>query len=188
MALYAAARSFHVPAISVGALPPLRSAREALAVGVRCVPLARSARSHSPAFASLSTNAAPCGKEAVETDRAPAAVGPYSQAIKANNMLFVSGSLGLVPETGQLISDRVEDQTEQALKNIGEILKAGGASYDSVVKTTIMLADIQDFQIVNAIYANYFQAPAPAPARSTFQAGALPLGAKIEIDCMAVIC
>lgn len=80
-------------------------------------------------------------------------MGPYSQGIKANNFIYVSGSLGLIPETGELISDNVEDQTEQALKNIGEILKAGGVSYSAAVKTTIMLADLGDFQKVNAIYA-----------------------------------
>ncbi|XP_049356471.1 reactive Intermediate Deaminase A, chloroplastic-like, partial [Solanum verrucosum] len=120
----------------------------------------------------------------ISTDKAPAAVGPYSQGIKANNFIYVSGSLGLIPETGVLISDSVEDQTELALKNIGEILKAGGVSYSAAVKTTIMLADLGDFQKVNAIYAKYF--PDPAPARSTFQAAGLPLNAKIEIDCIAV--
>ncbi|XP_059284941.1 reactive Intermediate Deaminase A, chloroplastic-like [Lycium ferocissimum] len=83
------------------------------------------------------------------------------------------------------IRDSVKDQTEQAVKNIGEILKAGGVSYSSVVKTTIGLADLKDFQKINAFYAKYF--PEPAPARSTFQAAALPLDAKIEIDCIAVL-
>ncbi|KAJ7552711.1 hypothetical protein O6H91_06G118800 [Diphasiastrum complanatum] len=124
-------------------------------------------------------------KDAVVTDKAPAALGPYSQAIKANNLLFVSGVLGLVPETGQFVSETVEEQTEQILKNIGEILKAGGASYSSVVKTTIMLADLADFKKVNEIYGKYF--PAPAPARSTYQVAALPLNARIEIECIATL-
>ncbi|KAK7276834.1 hypothetical protein RIF29_17980 [Crotalaria pallida] len=124
-------------------------------------------------------------KEAVQTEKAPAALGPYSQAIKSNNLLFVSGVLGLVPETGKFISDNVEDQTEQLLKNMGEILKGGGASYSSVVKTTIMLADLKDFKKVNEIYAKYF--PSPAPARSTYQVAALPLDAKIEIECIAAL-
>nr|GMC76455.1 reactive Intermediate Deaminase A, chloroplastic-like [Ipomoea batatas] len=127
----------------------------------------------------------PGGKEAVYTDNAPGAVGPYSQAIKANNLLFVSGALGLVPETADLISDNVEHQTEQALKNMGEILKAGGADYSSVVKTTILLADLDDFNVVNAIYAKYF--PDPYPARATYQVAALPKGAKIEIECIAAL-
>ncbi|KAG8386127.1 hypothetical protein BUALT_Bualt03G0116700 [Buddleja alternifolia] len=186
MTWYAAARSFHVPAIDVSAL----RTRAPLAVGVSCASLAganlrRSAR--SPPFASLgiSTDATSGTKEAVQTEKAPAALGPYSQAIKANNMLFMSGVLGLVPETGKFVSDSVEDQTEQVLKNMGEILKASGGSYSSVVKTTIMLADLKDFKKVNEIYAKYF--PAPAPARSTYQVAALPLDARIEIECIAVL-
>uniref|UniRef100_A0A0C9S822 TSA: Wollemia nobilis Ref_Wollemi_Transcript_6688_1073 transcribed RNA sequence n=1 Tax=Wollemia nobilis TaxID=56998 RepID=A0A0C9S822_9CONI len=124
-------------------------------------------------------------KEAIQTDKAPAALGPYSQAIKANNLVFVSGVLGLIPETGKFVSDSVEEQTEQVLKNMGEILKASGASYSSVVKTTIMLADLNDFKKVNEIYAKYFLSP--APARSTYQVAALPLNAKIEIECIAAL-
>uniref|UniRef100_M8AT68 Uncharacterized protein n=1 Tax=Aegilops tauschii TaxID=37682 RepID=M8AT68_AEGTA len=124
-------------------------------------------------------------KEAVQTEKAPAALGPYSQAIKANNLVFVSGVLGLNPETGKFVSESVEEQTEQVMKNMGEILKASGASYSSVVKTTIMLADLQDFKNVNEIYAKYF--PAPAPARSTYQVAALPLNARIEIECIAAL-
>ncbi|XP_020269435.1 reactive Intermediate Deaminase A, chloroplastic [Asparagus officinalis] len=124
-------------------------------------------------------------KEVVQTEKAPAALGPYSQAIKANNLVFVSGVLGLVPETGKFVSDTVEDQTEQVLKNMGEILKASGAGYSSVVKTTIMLADLKDFKKVNEIYGKYFSSP--APARSTYQVAALPLDAKIEIECIAAL-
>lgn len=124
-------------------------------------------------------------KESVQTDKAPAALGPYSQAIKANNLVFVSGVLGLIPETGKFISDNVEDQTEQVLKNMGEILQASGASYSSVVKTTIMLADINDFKKVNEIYGKYFSSP--APARSTYQVAALPINAKVEIECIAAL-
>ncbi|XP_042062684.1 reactive Intermediate Deaminase A, chloroplastic-like [Salvia splendens] len=183
MAWCAAARTFHMPAIDVGSLR--------LAVGIGCVSLAGAnfrRSGPSPPFASLgiSTDAAtPVLKEAVQTDKAPAALGPYSQAIKANNMLFMSGVLGLVPETGKFVSDSVEEQTEQVLKNMGEILKASGASYASVVKTTIMLADLKDFKKVNEIYAKYF--PAPAPARSTYQVAALPLDARIEIECIATL-
>ncbi|CAM8956536.1 hypothetical protein QQ045_017990 [Rhodiola kirilowii] len=134
---------------------------------------------------SMSTDTRVSVKEAVKTEKAPAALGPYSQAIKTNDLLFVSGVLGLVPETGKFISDNVEEQTEQVLKNMGEILKAGGASYSSVVKTTIMLADLKDFKKVNEIYAKYF--PSPAPARSTYQVAALPLDARIEIECIATL-
>ncbi|KAK9072965.1 hypothetical protein SSX86_007287 [Deinandra increscens subsp. villosa] len=112
-----------------------------------------SARSSPFACFSISTDASI--KEAVITNKAPAALGPYSQAIKANNTLFVSGVLGLIPETGKFVSDDVEEQTEQVLKNMGEILKASGASYSSVVKTTIMLADLKDFKKVNEIYAKF---------------------------------
>ncbi|KAK8983395.1 hypothetical protein V6N11_073813 [Hibiscus sabdariffa] len=131
-------------------------------------------------FACLSLSTSPGIKEAVVTEKAPAALGPYSQAIKANNLLFVSGVLGLIPETGKFVSDSVEDQTEQVLKNMGS-----GADYSLVVKTTIMLADLKDFKKVNEIYAKYF--PSPAPARSTYQVAALPLDAKIEIECIAAL-
>eukprot|EP00250_Pteridium_aquilinum_P002171 c12370_g1_i1 orf=169-789(+) len=124
-------------------------------------------------------------KEAVVTADAPAALGPYSQAIKAGNLVFVSGVLGLVPETGSFYSETIEGQTEQLLKNMGAILKASGSSYSSVVKTTIMLADLNDFKTVNEIYAKYF--PAPFPARSTYQVAALPLNARVEIECIALI-
>ncbi|GJP64548.1 hypothetical protein CLOP_g21524 [Closterium sp. NIES-67] len=136
----------------------------------------------SPARAS----AAPAGgKTAVATAEAPAALGPYSQAIQANGTLYVSGVLGLVPETMKFAGETVEEQTEQLMKNMGAILRAGGADFDSVVKTTIMLADLADFGTVNKIYATYF--PAPAPARSTYQVAALPLNARIEIECIALI-
>ncbi|XP_052208738.1 reactive Intermediate Deaminase A, chloroplastic [Diospyros lotus] len=184
----AAARCFHNRTIDVASL----RARVPLVLGVGFVSVAGSNlwRSSSSSFRSkpfaclaISTDAGL--KEAVKTDKAPAALGPYSQAIKANNLLFVSGVLGLIPETGKFISDSVEDQTEQVLKNMGEILKATGASYSSVVKTTIMLADLNDFKKVNEIYAKYF--PSPAPARSTYQVAALPLNARIEIECIAAL-
>ncbi|GER54888.1 constitutive plastid-lipid associated protein [Striga asiatica] len=186
MAWCAAARSFQMPAIDVGVL----RSRAPLAFGAGCASLAGANFRRcgpSPAFASLSisTDAAAGIKEAVKTEKAPAALGPYSQAIKANNMVFVSGVLGLIPETGKFVSEDVEDQTEQVLKNMGEILKASGADYSSVVKTTIMLADLTDFKKVNEIYAKYF--PAPAPARSTYQVAALPLNARIEIECIAAM-
>ncbi|GMJ05106.1 Reactive Intermediate Deaminase A [Hibiscus trionum] len=146
--------------------------------------LLSSSRKGSPfACSSLSTSTAK--KEAIVTVKAPAALGPYSQAIKANDLLFVCGVLGLMPETGKLVSDNVEDQTEQVLKNMGEILKAGGADYSSVVNTTIMLTDLKDFKKVNEIYGTYFRSP--APARATCQVAALPLDAKIEIDRIAAL-
>ncbi|XP_059443232.1 reactive Intermediate Deaminase A, chloroplastic [Corylus avellana] len=189
---WCAARSIHVPTIDVGALR--KRAPVAAGVGFASVAGTTLWRSSFPTFSSSkrSTPFACLGistdsriKEPVQTEKAPAALGPYSQAIKANNFLFVSGVLGLVPETGKFISDSVEDQTEQVLKNMGEILKAGGASYAAVVKTTIMLADLKDFKKVNEIYAKYFSSP--SPARATYQVAALPLDAKIEIECIAAL-
>ncbi|KAJ8763613.1 hypothetical protein K2173_003085 [Erythroxylum novogranatense] len=187
MASWCAFRPSNVPVVKLATLQSCRS----LAVG--CVSAFGSAiwrrsslssnRLIASPFASLSTAMFPAKKEAVKTDKAPAALGPYSQAIKANNILYVSGVLGLIPETGKFISDSIEDQTEQVLKNMGEILKASGTDYSSVVKTTIMLADLKDFKKVNEIYGKYF--PAPFPARSTYQVAALPMDAKIEIECIA---
>ncbi|KAK1582646.1 hypothetical protein Q3G72_016958 [Acer saccharum] len=187
---WCALKSFNVPAVDMRVL---RTRYPLAAVGIGCASVAgstlwrSSSRKHTAAapFASLSTSASPSLKEVVATDKAPAALGPYSQAIKANDLVFVSGVLGLIPETGKFVSDNVAEQTEQVLKNMGEILKASGADYSSVVKTTIMLADLKDFKKVNKIYAKYF--PAPAPARSTYQVAALPLDARIEIECIAAL-
>ncbi|CAH8353645.1 unnamed protein product [Eruca vesicaria subsp. sativa] len=184
-------RSINSPTLDLSAA--LRSTRSSplFAAGAGCATIAgvslfRMSSSRSPPFASLSVSASASGKkEVVATEKAPAALGPYSQAIKANNLVFVSGVLGLIPETGKFVSDDVEDQTEQVLKNMGEILKASGVDYSSVVKTTIMLADLGDFKKVNEIYAKYF--PAPSPARSTYQVAALPLNARIEIECIAAL-
>ncbi|CAN4117801.1 unnamed protein product [Withania somnifera] len=180
----AAVSRFQIPAMDVAAI----RSRAPVVFGVGCVSIAgaklrvsSSARSNPFACLSISTDASI--KEAVHTDKAPEALGPYSQAIKANNFVFVSGCLGLIPETGKFVSESVEDQTEQVLKNMGEILKASGASYSSVVKTTILLADLNDFKTVNEIYAKYF--PSPAPARATYQVAALPMNAKIEVECIA---
>nr|GEU72978.1 ubiquitin thioesterase OTU1 [Tanacetum cinerariifolium] len=166
--------SFTLPTADIGAINHHR-------VPTTSVSFAGSHRSMSFTCLAVSTDVGI--KEAVKTDKAPAALGPYSQAIKANNTVFVSGVLGLIPETGKFVSENVEEQTEQVMKNMGEILKASGTTYSSVVKTTIMLADLKDFKKVNEIYAKYF--PAPAPARSTYQVAALPLDARIEIECIA---
>ncbi|KAJ1389567.1 YjgF/YER057c/UK114 family [Sesbania bispinosa] len=188
MASFCAVRSFQIPAMDGGALRN----RTSLTVGTGSLSVSGTSFCRSLSlskrplpFTCLSISSDARIKEAVQTEKAPAALGPYSQANKVNNLLFVSGVLGLVPETGKFISDNVEDQTEQLLKNMGEILKAGGASYSSVVKTTIMLADLKDFKKVNEIYAKYF--PSPFPARSTYQVAALPLDAKIEIECIATL-
>jgi 2-iminobutanoate/2-iminopropanoate deaminase len=122
-------------------------------------------------------------RQAVSTPSAPQAIGPYSQGIRAGALLFVSGQVPLDPATGTLVDGDVAAQTHQVLRNIGEILKAGGASYDHVVRTTVFLADMNDFAAMNAVYATYFSDP--APARATVQVSRLPRDARIEIDVIA---
>ena len=121
---------------------------------------------------------------AIQTPNAPAAVGPYSQAIRAGNFVFCSGQLPLVPATGKIIEGDTAAQAEQSLKNLGAILKEAGLDYKNVVRATVYLTDLKDFQSVNAVYAKFFSAP--FPARVCFEAKALPLGAKVEIDAIAV--
>ena len=123
-------------------------------------------------------------RNVIQTEHAPAAIGPYSQAIRAGNFLFASGQLGLDPQSGKLQKD-VEAQTRQALINIQAVLQAAGTNIDRVVKTTIFLADINDFAKVNAVYGEVFQ-QAP-PARSTVQVAALPLGGLVEIEVVALV-
>lgn len=122
---------------------------------------------------------------AINTLKAPQAIGPYSQAIKANGFLFISGQIPLNPETGQMDAVDVVTQTKQVLENIGAILNAEGLSFESVVKTTIFLTDLVDFTRVNEVYGSYFTSD--PPARSTVQAAALPRGAKVEIEAIAVL-
>jgi len=121
----------------------------------------------------------------VETADAPAAVGPYSQGIRVGDLLFVSGSLGLVPSTGKLIEGGIGPQTFQALSNVGAIVAAGGSDLGRVIKTTVFLADMDDFATVNKIYGDFFQGH--KPARSAAQAAKLPLGALIEIEAIASV-
>ena len=121
----------------------------------------------------------------ISTPSAPAALGPYSQAIRAGQFLFVSGQVPVDPATGSLVTGTIADQTRRALQNIGEILKAGGASFQQVVRTTVYLADLADFPAMNEAYATFFSAP--QPARSTIQAAKLPKDARIEIDVIAFL-
>lgn len=121
-------------------------------------------------------------KQPVRTDKAPLPIGPYSQAIKCGNLMFVSGQLGFDNKT-QKLHESVKDQTSAALTNIRNILEADGSSMECVVKTTIFLADINDFPAVNEVYATFF--PAVPPARSTVQAAKLPLGGLVEIEAVA---
>ncbi len=124
-------------------------------------------------------------REAVRTDKAPQAVGPYSQAVRMGNLLFCSGQVPLDPATGQLATGDIGTQTRQVLANLGAILAEAGASFDHVARTTVFLADMGDFAAMNAVYATFFSSP--PPARSTVQAAGLPLNARIEIDLIAVL-
>jgi len=124
-------------------------------------------------------------REPVSTTAAPAAIGPYSQAIKAGDFLFASGQIPLYPSTGTLVDGGIAEQTHQVLKNLGGVLGAAGIGFDKVVKTTVYLSDMSDFAAVNEIYATYF--PQPAPARATIQAARLPRDVKVEIDFIAYL-
>jgi 2-iminobutanoate/2-iminopropanoate deaminase len=123
-------------------------------------------------------------RKAISTQAAPAAVGPYSQAIKTGNLIFASGQIGLDPATGKL-QEGLEAQTRQVLANLTAVLSAAGASMADVVKTTIFLVDMSQFATVNAIYSTAF--PTPPPARSTVQVVALPLGSLVEIEAIAIV-
>jgi len=122
-------------------------------------------------------------KKAIHTPGAPAAIGPYSQAIGHGEWLFCSGQIGLDPATGKLVEGGVEVETPRALLNIRAVLHEAGAGMECVVKTTIFIVDLRDFEAVNRIYGEFFEAP--YPARSTVQVAALPRGARIEIEAIA---
>lgn len=122
-------------------------------------------------------------KKVIATPDAPKAVGPYSQAIEANGTIYVSGQIPVNPSDGS-VPDSIEEQSRQALKNVGAILAAAGLSYRDVVKTTVLLADIADFAAMNAVYAEFFTED--KPARACFQVAALPMGVKVEIEAVAV--
>lgn len=118
------------------------------------------------------------------TDKAPGAVGPYSQAIACNGILYASGQVPLVPGVGKLVEGGIEEQAEQACKNVAAVLEANGATFDNVIKTTCFLADIKDFAAFNAVYAKYFTSK---PARSCVAVKDLPLGAMCEIEIIAML-
>lgn len=123
-------------------------------------------------------------KTAIHTEFAPAAIGPYSQAIQAGNTIYVSGQLPIDPATGAFAGEDIAAQTRQSLTNIKAILAEAGADMSNVVKTTVLLANMADFAAMNAVYAEFFTAP--YPARAAFQAAALPKNALVEIECVAV--
>lgn len=123
---------------------------------------------------------------AVATSDAPAAIGPYSQAVRAGDLLFVSGQLPIDPATGELAGGTAAEQAHQSLRNIAAILAAAGTSMDRVAKTTVLLTDINDFAAVNEVYARFFQG-AVLPARAAYAVAALPKGAQVEIELVAAV-
>ena len=124
-------------------------------------------------------------KQVISTDKAPAAVGAYSQGIIANGFVFTAGQVPLVPGSSNLAEGGIEGQTRQVMNNIKGVLEASGSSMANVVKTTVFLADINDFAAFNAVYGSYFMEN--PPARTTVQAGALPVGASIEVEAIALL-
>ena len=122
-------------------------------------------------------------REIISTEKAPGAIGPYSQAIKTGGMVFCSGQIPIDPATGEFVSNDVVEQTEQVLKNLSAVLDAAGTNLGNVVKTTVFLADMGDFAAMNEVYGRYFSEN--KPARATVQAARLPKDARVEIDCIA---
>lgn len=127
-------------------------------------------------------------KEAIETGKAPTAIGPYSQAIRTGNLIFTAGQIALLPATGQLIEGGITEQTARVLENLKAILEAAGTSLDRTVKATVFLKDFNDFMAMNAVYGNYLgKDGAPPPARSTVEVSRLPKDALVEIDLVAEV-
>jgi len=124
-------------------------------------------------------------KERIATDKGPAAIGPYSQAIVAGDMVFVSGQIPLDPASGKMMDGDIAAQTDRVMRSLSGILEAAGSSLEKVVKTTVYLADLDDFEVMNRAYAAWFGAGDP-PARATIQAARLPKGARVEIDAIAL--
>jgi 2-iminobutanoate/2-iminopropanoate deaminase len=123
-------------------------------------------------------------KEIISTKDAPAAIGPYSQAVRAGGFVFLSGQIPLDHATGQMTTGDIAAQTERVMKNLGAVLQAAGCSFDDVVRTTIFLTNLADFQLVNETYGRFFRST--PPARATVQVAALPRGANVEIDAVAI--
>jgi len=121
----------------------------------------------------------------VATDGAPAAIGPYSQAIVANGFVFTAGQIPLDPETMQLVDGDISVQSERVLENLGAVLREAGSGFERIVKTTCFLADLNDFAAFNAVYGRYFDAN--PPPRSTVQVAKLPLGSLVEVECIALV-
>lgn len=124
-------------------------------------------------------------KEIISTDAAPGAIGPYSQAVRVGELLFCSGQIPIDPATGEFVSGGVPEQTDRVIRNLQAVLEAAGGDLGSVVKTTVFLADMNDFAAMNEVYARYFDGN--KPARATVEAAGLPRNAKVEIECIAVL-
>ena len=123
-------------------------------------------------------------RDIIATEKAPGAVGPYSQAVRTDQLIFTAGQIPLDPTTGKLVEGPIEDQTRRVLDNLSAVLEAAGSGLDRVVKMTVFMTDLGNFQRMNAVYAEYF--PASPPARSAVQVAALPLGADIEMEAVAL--
>ena len=124
-------------------------------------------------------------KEIISTENAPQAIGPYSQAVKAGNLMFISGQIPLDPKTGDLVSESIEDQAKQVLDNVKNICEASGNSLDDIVKISIFLTDLSNFSVVNDVMKEYFSEP--YPARATVEVSGLPLGVNVEIEAILLI-
>ena len=124
-------------------------------------------------------------KKIIQTEKAPKAVGPYSQAIQAGNFVFTSGQIGLDPVTGKLVKGGIREQARQVMENLRAVLEAANSDFSQVVKTTVFLREMNDFMHFNEVYGEYF--PSDQPARSTFQVAGLPLGAVVEIEMVALV-
>jgi len=124
-------------------------------------------------------------KKIIHTDQAPKAVGPYSQAVSTGNLLFTAGQVAIDPATGKLVDGGIKEQTRQVMQNLKLVLAAAGTDFSKVVKSTVFLQDMKQFADFNQVYAEYF--PSEPPARSTFQVGALPLGAVVEIEMVVAL-
>ena len=124
-------------------------------------------------------------KEIISTENAPQAIGPYSQAVKAGNLMFISGQIPLDPKTGDLVSESIEDQAKQVLDNVKSICEASGNSLDDIVKISIFLTDLSNFSVVNDVMKEYFSEP--YPARATVEVSGLPLGVNVEIEAIVLI-
>lgn len=123
-------------------------------------------------------------KEIIQTEHAPQAIGPYSQAVRANGLVFASGQIPIDPQTGEFVPGGIEEQTEQVLKNLTAVLEAAGSSLVNVVKTTVFLVDMQEFKAMNEVYGRFFKEQ--PPARATVEAARLPRDARVEIEAIAL--